>query len=172
MLKRSIVCVVAALNLVACIHVEASRPNGPSPGASAAHAAHRSGASPAGMASMGGDKPRAMASGEAMVCPMGRLAPAGGRETMAARLALSPDQDAAFSEFMTALEGFRLMRHESMAASPPVTTSLPERLLAHEMMMEAHLLRLRAFRRSGEAFYERLTPDQRSKAEALLCQGR
>jgi hypothetical protein len=47
--------------------------------------------------------------------------------------------------------------------------SLPERLERHERMMSAHLEALRKTRVAVTRLYGDLTPDQRSKADRLLC---
>lgn len=47
--------------------------------------------------------------------------------------------------------------------------SLPERLERHEKMMSAHLEALRKTRVAASRLYGVLTPDQRSKADRLLC---
>jgi hypothetical protein len=47
--------------------------------------------------------------------------------------------------------------------------SLPERLERHEKMMSAHLEALRRTRVAAAQLYGHLTPDQRSKADRLLC---
>lgn len=47
--------------------------------------------------------------------------------------------------------------------------SLPERLERHEKMMSAHLEALRQTRAAASRLYADLTPDQRSKADRLLC---
>lgn len=47
--------------------------------------------------------------------------------------------------------------------------SLPERLERHEKMMSAHLEALRKTRVAAARLYGDLTPDQRSKADRLLC---
>jgi hypothetical protein len=47
--------------------------------------------------------------------------------------------------------------------------SLPERLEQHEKMMTAHLDALRKMRAAVSPLYDALTPDQRFKADGLLC---
>jgi hypothetical protein len=47
--------------------------------------------------------------------------------------------------------------------------SLPERLERHEKMMTAHLEALRKTRAAASRLYGVLTPEQRSKADRLLC---
>jgi hypothetical protein len=47
--------------------------------------------------------------------------------------------------------------------------SLPERLERHEKMMSAHLEALRKTKAAVTRLYGDLTPDQRSKADRLLC---
>lgn len=47
--------------------------------------------------------------------------------------------------------------------------SLPERLERHERMMSTHLEALRKTRAAASRLYGALTPDQRSKADRLLC---
>lgn len=171
-MKRGFLGGVAALSVIACVHVEASPPVGAHPSSVKAHAEHGSGASPAGAMSMGGGKMMDMATGEAMACPAGRLASADRLDALRASLELSPDQETAFREFVQAIGEFRMMRHEGMMTMAERSKmSLPQRLLAHEHMMDDHLLRLKSLRRASEIFYERLTPDQRSKAEALVCGG-
>lgn len=46
---------------------------------------------------------------------------------------------------------------------------LPERLKRHEKMMSTHLEALRKTRVAASRLYADLTPDQRSKADRLLC---
>jgi hypothetical protein len=47
--------------------------------------------------------------------------------------------------------------------------TLPERLERHEKMMSAHLEALRKTRAAVARLYSALTPDQRSKADRILC---
>jgi hypothetical protein len=46
---------------------------------------------------------------------------------------------------------------------------LPERLAQHETMMAAHLVALRQVEAAVTPFYDSLTPDQKAKADRLLC---
>jgi hypothetical protein len=47
--------------------------------------------------------------------------------------------------------------------------SLPERLERHEAMMSDHLAALKKVRAAASPLYDALTPDQKAKADQLLC---
>lgn len=82
-----------------------------------------------------------------------------------------------WNAFVAAATSSAAVMHQGMmqgagpGAGPGMMTSgpLPARLERHETMMTAHLGALRNVRAAVSPLYDALTPDQKAKADRLLC---
>jgi hypothetical protein len=61
--------------------------------------------------------------------------------------------------------------HGAQSGSGRMAGPLPDRLARHEAMMTTHLEALKKVRAAVSPLYEALTPDQKAKADQLLCGG-
>lgn len=121
-------------------------------------------------AGMGGGGHGMMSMGAMVGCP-GRHGDADAQlSRLHASLNVTAAQEAAWSAYADAFRrhashmGMDAMQHQ-MGPS-----AVPARVRSHVEKMEAHLASMRAFRDALEGLYAVLTPEQRTTADALVCE--